>query len=654
MPGDVTGFTAELGRQVVEAARSRHPDANRWGAVARPIRDPLRKQQRDALVHHLLATDTTGELWTADDLYQRLLIDVSMNPEMLTSRVVQASATVQLFVHRCLFGLEPDVDFLDDEDRREWEWMRTFRVWEAARKVFLYPENWIEPELRSDKTPFFAALETELAQGDTTDDRVEEVTLAYLDQLHAVASLEIMACHHQLERDADGVIDRFHVFARTRATPATWWYRRREDGAVWTPWTEIRVGLTGDHLIPVVHDRRLMLFWAELVEQQAEQEGAQPSSWWEIALSWTEHRDGIWSARRQGSRRLALNVRWMDDDGLEKRSPPWYGFVSRITDDGELRIRAIAAKDTSAIAYWSRFFELGTFVLNPCTMDLDIERNDSETEITRIALDPTRWQAPAFVDGVLDLTDDDFAAIQELDVYAGEVSDAGYARAGATAIDVLDRITPLRAVVPSQWNDFVSQSPFFVSSGERVWFVEPTLEPGLSRVVAEADPPLAGLQTYTHGTFAAVADVTPIEQPRERARAVRLEETGIVVTPDTAFEPVELDGRPGALLGHLATYRFSTFHHPYVCRFLSEVRRSGVFGLLDPDPDGVAGDLFRQALHGAPDAFDLRYQPTEAVVLPRPVDTIDFDADGAYAPYNWELFFHLPVYVATRLADAGR
>ena len=29
-----------------------------------------------------------------------------------------------------------------------WEWRQNYRVWEASRKVFLYPENWVEPELR--------------------------------------------------------------------------------------------------------------------------------------------------------------------------------------------------------------------------------------------------------------------------------------------------------------------------------------------------------------------------------------------------------------------------------------------------------------------------------------------------------------------------
>jgi SpoVK/Ycf46/Vps4 family AAA+-type ATPase len=30
----------------------------------------------------------------------------------------------------------------------EWEWRKNYRVWDANRKIFLYPENWIEPDLR--------------------------------------------------------------------------------------------------------------------------------------------------------------------------------------------------------------------------------------------------------------------------------------------------------------------------------------------------------------------------------------------------------------------------------------------------------------------------------------------------------------------------
>jgi hypothetical protein len=34
---------------------------------------------------------------------------------------------------------------------KSWQWLRRYRIWEANRKDFLYPENSIEPELRDEK-----------------------------------------------------------------------------------------------------------------------------------------------------------------------------------------------------------------------------------------------------------------------------------------------------------------------------------------------------------------------------------------------------------------------------------------------------------------------------------------------------------------------
>jgi SpoVK/Ycf46/Vps4 family AAA+-type ATPase len=37
-----------------------------------------------------------------------------------------------------------------------WEWSKRYRVWEANRKEFLYPENWLEPEPHSPTAAFGA------------------------------------------------------------------------------------------------------------------------------------------------------------------------------------------------------------------------------------------------------------------------------------------------------------------------------------------------------------------------------------------------------------------------------------------------------------------------------------------------------------------
>lgn len=53
------------------------------------------------------------------------------------------------------------------------------------------------------------------------------------------------------------------------------------------------------------------------------------------------------------------------------------------------------------------------------------------------------------------------------------------------------------------------------------------------------------------------------------------------------------------------------------------------------------------------DAMD-RYKPTTLVQRPRPVRDLDFTSSGAYAVYNWELFFHAPLMVAIHLSKNQR
>jgi len=37
-----------------------------------------------------------------------------------------------------------------------WAWLKRYRVWEAVRKIFLYAENWLQPEHPEDQSPWKA------------------------------------------------------------------------------------------------------------------------------------------------------------------------------------------------------------------------------------------------------------------------------------------------------------------------------------------------------------------------------------------------------------------------------------------------------------------------------------------------------------------
>ena len=154
-------------------------DEDTFLTLSKPIEDALRQRKRDSLVAYLLTqpmpADNPTKKWTdPEDLFAYYLIDVEMCSCQPSSRVVQASAAVQLFVQRCFMGLEPEVRVSVDADSgwNDWSWMKYYRVWEANRRVFAFPENYAEPDLKKDKSEVFTALQNELLQNDVTPDNV--------------------------------------------------------------------------------------------------------------------------------------------------------------------------------------------------------------------------------------------------------------------------------------------------------------------------------------------------------------------------------------------------------------------------------------------------------------------------------------------------
>jgi hypothetical protein len=275
-------------QQIKDSVRAKYDDAA-WYSIAGPLNDRLRAQGRDALLAYLLRQSFAirHRIATPNDLYEHLLIDVEMSACMKTSRVRQAISSVQLFVQRCLMNLEPQV-VPSDIDAQHWQWMQNYRVWEANRKVFLYPENWIEPELRDDKTPFFKDLEAELLQNDLTPEYVETLFLNYLEKLDEVARLDICGMYWEGERDGRprgrGIL---HVFGRTFSAPHKYFYRRwlegEMGGGTWTAWEALNLNIESDpidggvHLIPVVFNRRLYLFWPVFTEKPFYPDGSTSS-----------------------------------------------------------------------------------------------------------------------------------------------------------------------------------------------------------------------------------------------------------------------------------------------------------------------------------------------------------------------------------------
>jgi hypothetical protein len=257
-------------------------DASAWRLRVRPVNDELRALQRDALVAYILQAfrlqPDRAHIDTPDKLFEYFLMDVAMEPCMQTSRIRHALSSVQLFIERCMLNLEPALAALFDGAKRDqWTWMKRYRIWEAQRRVFLYPENWLEPELRDDKSPFFKELEEELLQSDITDASAEQAMLNYLAKLQNVSRLQPCGMFVEsklLDPTYDGN-DIVHVVAHTFGAHRTYYYRRLESCA-WTPWDPIGLDIEGDPVVPVVWNGRLLLFWVRLIRSMETESSDEP------------------------------------------------------------------------------------------------------------------------------------------------------------------------------------------------------------------------------------------------------------------------------------------------------------------------------------------------------------------------------------------
>ncbi len=286
---------------------------------------PIREAKRDALADYLIssvrapASSTSGapnvQIWSSlNELYEYFLIDVSAGGCASTSWVVSATMTAQLYVNRAILNLEhnglPPSDkklyfnlTLAPDAALEWVWRKNYRVWQANREVFLWPENYLDPDLRDDMTPLFKDLESQLLQTDINDQNVTDAYTTYLAGLEEVSSLKIAGAYHDIsplgllltaelaslaaKGESIGTAawfqsvlaaaearDVLHLFGATASDPPVYYYRTcanligsgidKNRAAKWAPWQKINVQIPGRTVAPVVYQGRLHTLWADI------------------------------------------------------------------------------------------------------------------------------------------------------------------------------------------------------------------------------------------------------------------------------------------------------------------------------------------------------------------------------------------------------
>lgn len=249
------------------------PDAQ--AEVESALERALHRDKRDPLagyVLHLLSSKLPAA--TQRGLYHHLLIDVEMGEEAMTSRLAEAINCLQLYIDRCRMGLEKGVSVAPVLEKA-WPMLKSYRLWEAWQRLFLYPENYIAPELRDGRSPQFQTLEQRLQQSDIDDANVEAAFREYLDSFSELANLKIDgACAYQDPASTNDKDRCLALFGHTHAEPRRFYYRLatfagNSPSVLCEPWEEVHLEPGVERVFPIQAFGKLFVFWATLKQEKS-------------------------------------------------------------------------------------------------------------------------------------------------------------------------------------------------------------------------------------------------------------------------------------------------------------------------------------------------------------------------------------------------
>jgi hypothetical protein len=619
---------------VRNAIRSRLSGAQ-WLTTSTQVQDMLREHRRDALVRYLLATAGANDPKSSAELYGALLLDVEMDDCLDTSRIVQANAAIQLFVQRCFLGLEDIArDVLHSDHWKEWDWRQRYRLWEANRLVFLYPENFLNVARRSNASTLFDGYAKEIRQSDKDEDSVRDALDVYLKGLEDISNLDYLAVSSNIEEGA-GYEPQFHVVARSRATPPAHFHRMLA-GGVWTPWESIDIGTPGNHFA-LLHGRgKTTLVWPMFADHPdprqklppatqntSSPEAPLPHGVSYLTYGWVARDRRKWTSVQTSTRALLHQKRGRD---RFVTAPAVSGSAVNLDVFSPAAPVLAADQNTDPDAPYLGTMELQrdvvSIVVNQSRRGLDpwLGGDHQHQMDTTATLAPARFSLGADCSCVI-WADSKYAP------WPGLVFNDNRMRSPLTAKQLTIRV-PLTA-------DFSVDHPvldcgFFVVAADS------------TRRLLSVDASQSGFRDHTsyvvtQTSFTPASDVFAVNDQYR-----------------------SLIGFSRAALGKLA----SQVSHPGVDMvlfpayhpFASELRE-----LVRAYDDGIDRLYMKQTQEhpGTLGRTPLSYVPTYGdhspfAIFHAPAEGMDFDSICAYALYNWEVFFHAPLFVAEQLRAAGR
>lgn len=210
-------------------------------------------------------------------VYKYLLIDTEISEEIKTTRIAEAVACIQLYVNHCLNNLEKEVQ---DSVRtrsffRDWEeYNRRYSTWAALSMLVYYPENYIDPVIRTGKTAMMDNLQQRISQEGIKKEAIDDAFRTYLTEFDQVADLNVISAYHD---EIDIKKGKTYLIGHSGLSAGSYYIRRINHEYIkikekievpsfaWSDWCKIECGMNPYKNIirPVIFNGRLYIFWLE-------------------------------------------------------------------------------------------------------------------------------------------------------------------------------------------------------------------------------------------------------------------------------------------------------------------------------------------------------------------------------------------------------
>lgn len=121
----------------------------------------------------------------------------------------------------------------------------------------------------------------------------------------------------------------------------------------------------------------------------------------------------------------------------------------------------------------------------------------------------------------------------------------------------------------------------------------------------------------------------------------------LVADPDYQKIVDEIQVYAGLFYGE----QFKNMYHPLICALRKTLYKDGIAAFMKRETQLQQTPFNFKTYYAPRGIVPKTYMLEQAGIKTRsyPVEDLDFSRDGSYSGYNWELFFHVPFLLATRL-----